>query len=133
VARRGVVPGDSNGGGTGAFLERMFPGQYFVLATATAGGSFTATTQNFISPASPMAAYPLPQPKAGSWEASLAHASSPDFYFFTKQLGAKDQSRPLRLTGQTVGSEKFYADMKLSAAFDAVLFLRQTTAATPLL
>jgi erythromycin esterase len=133
VARRGVVPGDSNGGGTGAFLERMFPGQYFVLATATAGGSFTATTQNFISPASPMAAYPLPQPKAGSWEASLAHASSPNFYFFTKQLGAQDQSRPLRLTGQTIGSEKFYADMKLSAAFDAVLFLRQTTAATPLL
>jgi erythromycin esterase len=133
VARRGVVPGDNNGGGTGAFLERMFPGQYFVLATATAGGSFTATTQNFISPASPMAAYPLPQPKAGSWEASLAHVSSPDFYFFTKQLGAQDQSRPLRLTGQTIGSEKFYADMKLSAAFDAVLFLRQTTAATPLL
>jgi erythromycin esterase len=25
VARRGVVPGDNNGGGTGAFLERMFP------------------------------------------------------------------------------------------------------------
>ncbi|RZJ57303.1 MAG: hypothetical protein EOO55_03685 [Hymenobacter sp.] len=92
VARRGVVPGDNNGGGTGAFLERMFPGQYFVLATATASGSFAATTQNFISPASPMAAYPLPQPKAGSWEASLAHASSLDFYFFTKQLGAQDQS-----------------------------------------
>jgi erythromycin esterase len=132
VARRGVVPGDNNGGGTGAFLERMFPGQYFVLATATAGGTFAATTQNFISPASPMAAYPLPQPQAGSWDASLARVSSPSFYFFTSQLGPQDQLRPLRLTGQTIGSEKFYAPMKLSAAFDAVLFLRQTTAATPL-
>ncbi|RZK16847.1 MAG: hypothetical protein EOO56_19130 [Hymenobacter sp.] len=80
-----------------------------------------------------MAAYPLPQPKAGAWEASLAYANSPNFYFLTKQLGALDQPRPLRLTGQTVGSTNFYADMKLSAAFDAVLFLRQTTAATLLL
>ncbi|RZK16846.1 MAG: hypothetical protein EOO56_19125 [Hymenobacter sp.] len=45
VARHGVAPEDKgNGGGTGAFLERMFPGQYFVLATATAGGTFAATT-----------------------------------------------------------------------------------------
>ncbi|MGI4743729.1 MAG: erythromycin esterase family protein [Janthinobacterium lividum] len=133
VARHGVAPEDKgNGGGTGAFLERMFPGQYFVLATATAGGTFAATTQSFISPASLMAAYPLPQPKAGSWDASLAHVSSPNFYLFTAQLSQSSQLRPLRLTGQTIGSENFYADMKLSTAFDAVLFLRQTTAATPL-
>lgn len=130
VARRGIVPGDNNGGGTGAFLERMFPGQYFVLATATATGTFAATTQSFISPASPMAAYPLPLPEAGSWDATLAHMSSPNFYFFTRQLGMQDQARPLRLVGQTVGSEKFYAVMKLASAFDAVLFLRKTTAAT---
>ena len=130
VARRGIVPGDNNGGGTGAFLERMFPGQYFVLATATATGTFAATTQNFISPASPMAAYPLPLPEAGSWDATLAQMSSPNFYFFTRQLGTQDQARPLRLIGQTVGSEKFYAVMKLASAFDAVLFIRKTTAAT---
>ena len=130
VARRGIVPGDNNGGGTGAFLERMFPGQYFVLATATATGTFAATTQSFISPASPMAAYPLPLPEAGSWDATLAQMSSPNFYFFTRQLGMQDQARPLRLVGQTVGSEKFYAVMKLASAFDAVLFLRKTTAAT---
>ena len=86
VAQWGIVPGDNNGGGTGAFLERMFPGQYFVLATATATGTFAATTQIFISPASPMAAYPLPLPEAGSWDATLAHMSSPNFYFFTRQL-----------------------------------------------
>ena len=130
VARRGIIPGDNNGGGAGAFLERMFPGQYYVLATATAIGTFAATTQNFISPASPMAAYPLPYPKPGSWEATLAQLSSPNFYFFTQRLGEQDQARPFRLIGQTVGSENFYAVLKLSSAFDAVLFLRKTTAAT---
>jgi erythromycin esterase len=132
VARQGVAPGDNNGGGTGAFIERMFPSQYFVLATATATGTFAVTPQNFISPASPMAAQLLPFPKAGSWDATLAHVGSPSFYFFTGQLGPQDQVRPLRLPGQTLGSAAFYAPIKLSKSFDAVLFLRQTTAATPL-
>jgi erythromycin esterase len=132
VARQGVVPGDNNGGGTGAFIERMFPHQYFVLATATATGTFAVTPQNFISPASPMAAQPLPFPKVGSWDATLAQVGSPNFYFFTGQLGPQDQVRPLRLPGQTLGSAAFYAPIQLSKSFDAVLFLRQTTAATPL-
>lgn len=133
VARQAAFAGDSNGGGTGAFLERLFPGQYFVLATSTATGTFTATTNRFISPVSPMAAYPLPLPKAGSWEASLAQVSNPNFYFFTQPSGPFAQVRPFRLPGQTIGSENTYAEVKLSTAFDAVLFLRQTTAATPLL
>ena len=77
VARTVAAAGDNNGGGTGDFLERMFPGQYFVLATGTAGGTFAATTQRFISPVSVMKAHPLPQPKAGSWEASLSRVASP--------------------------------------------------------
>ncbi|MEJ7665954.1 MAG: erythromycin esterase family protein [Hymenobacter sp.] len=46
VMRHSATPEDkSNGGGMGAFLERMFPNQYFVLATATATGTFAATTR----------------------------------------------------------------------------------------
>lgn len=132
VARTVAAAGDSNGGGTGDFLERLFPGQYFVLATGTAGGTFAATTQTFISPASVMTAYPLPLAKAGSWEASLSQVASPVYYFDTHQLGAQDLRRPLRLVGQTIGSEGYYSDTQLSKSYDALLFVRQSTAATPL-
>jgi erythromycin esterase-like protein len=65
VARTVAAADDSNGGGTGDFLERMFPGQYFVLATGTAGGTFAATTQTFISPASVMTRCRRPKPAPG--------------------------------------------------------------------
>lgn len=132
VARTIAAAGDNNGGGTGDYLERMFPGQYFVLATGTAGGTFAATTQRFISPVSVMKAHPLPQPKAGSWEASLSQVASPVYFFNTHQLGAQDMQRPLRLVGQTVGSENYYSNTQLSKSYDALLFVRQSTAATPL-
>lgn len=132
LSRQSMDPTDNNGGGTGAFLERMFPGQYFVLATSTAFGTFAATTQPFVSPLSPMAAYPLPAPKAGSWETSLARVSSPAFYFNTHELGAQDVQRPQRLVGQTAASTSQYGTYQLSKAYDALLFLRTTKAATPL-
>ncbi|RSK50932.1 erythromycin esterase family protein [Hymenobacter rigui] len=132
LSRQSMDPTDNNGGGTGAFLERMFPGQYFVLATSTAYGTFAATPQAFVSPVSPMAAYPLPAPKAGSWEISLAQVSSPAFFFNTHQLGPQDAQRPQRLVGQTPTSTEQYGNYQLSKAYDALLFLRTTTAATPL-
>ncbi|GAB2772701.1 erythromycin esterase-like protein [Hymenobacter luteus] len=122
----------SNGGGTGDYLERMFPGQYFVLATATGAGTFAATQDVFISPASVMASYPLSAPKAGSWEAAMSQVSSPLYFFDTHQLGAQDLKRPHRLVGQTVGGEDYYADTQLGVTYDAMLFVRQGTAATPL-
>lgn len=132
VARTVAAADESNGGGTGDYLERLFPGQYFVLATGTAGGTFAATTESFISPASVMTAHPLPPAKAGSWEASLRQVASPVYYFDTHQLGVQDLRRPLRLVGQTVGSEDYYSDTQLSKSYDALLFVRQSTAATPL-
>ncbi|MCA8833386.1 erythromycin esterase family protein [Hymenobacter pini] len=132
LSRQSMDPTDNNGGGTGAFLERMFPGQYFVLATSTAFGTFAATQQAFVSPVSQMAAYPLPAPKAGSWEASLARVNNSAFFLNTHQLGAQDAQRPQRLVGQTPASTEQYGQFKLSKAYDALLFLRTTTAATPL-
>ena len=132
LSRQSTDPTDTNGGGAGSFLERMFPGQYFVLGTSTAFGTFAATPQVFVSPLSPMAAYPLPAPKSGSWENSLAQVDSPAFFFNTHQLGAQDVQRPQRLVGQTPASVSQYADFQLSKAYDALLFVRTTTAATPL-
>ncbi|MET4105656.1 erythromycin esterase family protein [Hymenobacter sp. UYP22] len=133
MSRRLAVPGDNNGGGTGKFLERMFPGQYYVLATSTATGSVAATTHNFISPLSPMTSYPLEAPIAGSWEASLQALTPPVLYVTTKQLQAQDVRRPHRLVGYSSDSGKnSYYPFKLSEAYDALLFVRTTTAATPL-
>ncbi|QNH62628.1 erythromycin esterase family protein [Hymenobacter sediminicola] len=132
VGRKAIDAKSSNGGGTGDYLERMFPGQYFVLATGTGSGTYAATTERFISPASVMSSYPLPAPKAGSWEEAMSQVSSPVYYFSTNQLGKQDLVRPHRLIGQTAGGENYYNDTRLSAAYDALLFVRQSTAATPL-
>jgi erythromycin esterase-like protein len=134
VSRKIAMAEDpGNGGGTGAFLERMFPGQYFVLGTSTATGTFAATTDGHITRTSPMASYPLEVPLAGSWEASLSQVSAPVFYLNTQQLGQQNLKRPLRFVGYGPSSgEKDYANFKLTEAFDALLFVRQTTAATPL-
>lgn len=135
VARQAALAeegSDSNGGGTGGFLEKMFPGQYFVLATSTAAGTFAATTSPFISSSSAMAAYPLQAPLPGSWEASLRYAAAPAFFFDTHALGAQNLKRPHRVVGHTPDSQGQYVHFKLADAYDAVLFLRQTSAATPL-
>jgi erythromycin esterase len=134
VSRKIAVADDpGNGGGTGAFLERMLPGQYFVLGTSTATGTFAATTDGRITRTSPMASYPLEAPLAGSWEASLSEVSAPVFYLSTQQLGPQNLKRPLRFVGYMPRSGKDdYYNYKLTEAFDALLFVRQTTAATPL-
>ena len=133
VSRQSTDPTDSNGGGTGSFIERLLPGQYFALGTATATGTYAATTDARIVRSSAFTAYPLDKPLAGSWEATLAAASAPHFFLFTNQLGAQNLKRPHRLVGYGPESGKdSYSNFKLTEAYDAVLFLRQTTAATPL-
>ena len=63
----------------------------------------------------------------------MAAASAPHFFLFTNQLGAQNLKRPHRLVGYGPESGKdSYFNFKLTEAYDAVLFLRQTTAATPL-
>lgn len=133
VSRKSTDPTDNNGGGTGTYLERMFPGQYFVLGTSTATGTFAATTDPFITPESPMASYALDSPIAGSWEASLNNLKPAVFYLNTNKLGAQNLKRPLRFVGYSPNSDaKSYSDFRLTEAYDVLLFVRQTTAATPL-
>ena len=133
VSRKSTDPTDNNGGGTGSFLERLLPGQYFALGTATATGTYTATTDGRITRTSVLTAYPLDKPLAGSWEASLATTSAPSFFLFTGQLGAQNLKRLHCLVGYTPDSGKdSYFNYKLTEAYDAVLFVRLTTAATPL-
>ncbi|MBO2009910.1 erythromycin esterase family protein [Hymenobacter negativus] len=133
VSRKSADPTDNNGGGTGSFIERLLPGQYFALGTTTATGTYAATTDGRITRTSVFTSYPLDKPLAGSWEASLAGASAPNFFLLTNQLGTQNLKRPHRLVGYMPDSGKdSYYDYKLSEAYDAVLFLRQTTAATPL-
>ncbi|UOG74625.1 erythromycin esterase family protein [Hymenobacter tibetensis] len=133
LARKSTDPTDNNGGGAGSYIERMFPGQYFVLGTSTATGTFAATTDRLITYDSPMASYPLEKPLAGSWEASLSAVKVPVFYLQTQQLGVQNLERPLRFVGYRPDSGKdSYSNYQLTEAYDALLFVRQTKAATPL-
>lgn len=134
VSRKIAMADDpNNGGGTGAFIERMLPGKYFVLGTSTATGTFAATTDRHITRTSPMASYSLEAPLAGSWEQTLGAVAAPVFYLQTQALGAQNLKRPHRFVGYAPSSGKNdYANFKLSEAYDALLFVRQTTAATPL-
>lgn len=133
VSRKSTDPTDNNGGGAGSYLDRMFPGQYFVLGTSTATGTFAATTDHFITRTSPMASYTLETPLAGSWENALGAVSAPVFFLQTQQLKAQDLKRRHRFVGYDPKSDKdSYSNFKLTEAYDAVLFVRQTAAATPL-
>ena len=133
VSRKSTDPTDNNGGGMGSYLERLFPGQYFVLGTSTATGTFAATTDRFIARTSPIASYPLEKPIAGSWEATLDAVSVPTFFLQTQQLGAQNLKRLHRFVGYKPDSGKdSYSQFKLTEAYDVLLFVRQTTAATPL-
>ena len=133
VSRKSTDPTDNNGGGTGSFLERLLPGQYFALGTATATGTYAATTDGRITRTSVFTPYPLDKPLPGSWEASLAASSAPSYFLFTSQLGGQNLKRPHRLIGYQPNSGKdSYYNYKLTDAYDAVLFVRQSSAATPL-
>jgi erythromycin esterase len=128
VARIGVYGGAV--GGTGGFLERMFPGQYFVIGTGTSTGTFLATKDNFDTRENIMTPYPLEPAIEGSWEKALESKNQTAFYFNTNQLIHKPNNLVHRHVGYTPNSGKnSYDQTNLLQMYDGFIFIGKTKAA----
>lgn len=120
-------------GGTGGYLLKLFPNNYFVLGTGTANGTFAATIDVRPTNSNPMKAYPLAKPIMGSWDEMLANKDIPSFYFSPSKTKRKGLPKPLRLIGFGIKSdESTYDTLNLAKMFDAFLFIKDTHAPTPL-
>lgn len=120
-------------GGTGGYILKLFPGNYFALGTGTALGTFGGTTDARAVNNSPIAPYPLENPITGSWEELLSSAKTPDFYFDTDKFNPAKELKPLRFIGfGTKSGASSYDKTNLRDLFDAFIFLNQTHAPTPL-
>ncbi|UEG51919.1 erythromycin esterase family protein [Mucilaginibacter daejeonensis] len=131
VAKKPIYQGAV--GGTGGYLRKMFPDQYFVLGTGTATGTFAATTEPRDTYDNPMKAYALEAPLKDSWEKTLMDTKIPAFYFFPDQFNNNRLIKPMRFVGYTPKSgASTYDKVNMSDHFDAFLFISDTHAATPL-
>lgn len=131
VAKTGIY--DNQVGGMGGEIIKHFPGQYFVMGTGTATGSFAATEESRDTYTNPMKAYPLEKTVPESWESQLSALDKPAFYFYPAQYNSKNEVKPLRFIGYTPKSGPDTNDKtNISNHFDAFLFISNSTAATPL-
>jgi erythromycin esterase-like protein len=118
-------------GGTGGYIEQLRPGQYFVLGTGTATGTFAATDDRFITHASDMKSVSLTVAPDSLWEGRLAQASSPAFFMDLAKWPKETTNLTYRAVGYGPNSGKGTHDKShsVSELFDAYLFIRETKAA----
>lgn len=129
---RGRIFDDSNGGGTGAFLEAYFPGRYFVAATGTAGGSFCATNDRFIVNTSRFTSYSLPAAPDSSWEHAMAAQQNRCLYFDLTNKSKALPELPLRFLGYGQAGNYDFVNVQLNNLFDGFFFVRTTRGTTML-
>lgn len=131
LAKTGIY--NNEVGGTGGYILKKFPDNYFVLGTGTATGTFAATEEARDTYTNPMAAYPLENPIKGSWEEFLSGVKTPVMYFNPAEFNAEKLVKPLRFIGYTPKSgPSTYDKTNMSDLFDAFLFIKDSHAATPL-
>ena len=94
VAKTGIY--DNEVGGMGGEIIKHFPGQYFVMGTGTATGTFAATEQSRDTYTNPMKAYPLEKTVADSWETHFLALNKPAFYFFPARYNSKNEVKPIQ-------------------------------------
>lgn len=118
-------------GGTGGYIEQLRPGQYFVLGTGTARGTFAATTDRFITHASIMKPVALVLPPDSLWEGQLAKAAVPALYLDLTKWPTQKTALPYRVIGYgpTSGKSAYDKSHPIRDLFDAYLFVRDTKAA----
>lgn len=131
LAKTGIY--NNEVGGTGGHLLKTYPGNYFVLGTGTATGTFTSTTDGRITKSSPMSVSVLESPVQGSWESEWSQTTLPAFYFKASKLNPGKAVKPMRFIGYGPDSSPKKNDStNISDLFDAFLFIKESHAATPL-
>jgi erythromycin esterase len=119
-------------GGTGGYLLKLFPNNYFALGTGTANGTFAGTKDRRPTNNNAMTVNKLEKPISGSWEALLREKGK-NFYFDTMRFNPEKKVMPLRFIGfGTNSGASTYQKVNLVDMFDAFLFLSETKAPAPL-
>ena len=119
-------------GGTGGYLLKLFPNNYFVLGTGTANGTFAGTLDVRPTNSNPMIKNTLEKPIEGSWEAMWSEIGT-NFYFKPEKFNPNKTIKPLRFIGfGTKSGASSYDQVNLVDLFDAFLFIRNSNAPTPL-
>ncbi len=120
-------------GGTGGYILKLFPNDYFVLGTGTAIGTFGGTTDARAVNTSVISPYALEQPIAGSWEELFSTAKESNFYFKPKSFNSKGEVKPLHVIGYGIKSgPSSYDKTNLTDIFDAFFFIKKTNSPTKL-
>lgn len=131
VAKTGIY--NNAAGGAGGHILKMFPDNYFVVGTGTATGTFAATTDPRDTYTNPMAAYPLEHPIQGSWEDMLIGSNKPLVYFNPLAFNTEKLVKPMRFIGYSPKSGPSTFDKtNMSDLFDGFIFIKDSSAATPL-
>lgn len=129
VAKIGIY--DNAVGGSGGELLKIFPGNYFVLGTGTANGTFAATTDSRDTYTNKMEPYQLQKPLENSWEELFLKVGMPAFYFQSARFNPSNESKQMRFIGYGKESgPKVYDKTNISDLFDAFLFISETHAPT---
>lgn len=127
IAKKGIY--SDAVGGTGAYLLRLFPNQYYALGTVTARGHHNGTTERMPTRRNVMLPVPLEEPIKGSWEAYLQEKILVNGWLEMKEFNKTGVKRPLRFVGYGMDSGKSsYDTTDLISLFDALLFIKNTHA-----
>jgi erythromycin esterase len=113
-------------GGMGAHIKRHYP-TYFIIGTMTYSGSYSATQNQFITNQSIFDTYRLKAAANKSWEGLLASQPATNFYLPLMNMPVNALS--LRVVGYRPAKSNYTSPVSLKDIFDAVIFLKSTTAA----
>ena len=117
-------------GGTGGFIEKKLPGNYFVLGMGTAKGSFAAMEDGIVNHGNHLASYPLEAPLANSWEEKFAQQPQAAFWASTARINPASDTLKHRHIGYMPDSGvNTYDTTNLRDLYDAFFFIKETSAA----
>ena len=121
--------------GMGGYLKEKYGQQYYALATSTALGNYSATTDPRAVKNNKYTSYPLPKQMENSWEEKLVNNKYENYFvnFNGNSGNTYGQSFKMRFVGYgpiTPATEKFTITepLKLNESFNGVVFIKQTNA-----
>lgn len=128
LAKERIFGDESNGGGTGMYLEEYFPGNYRVIGTGTAGGTYSSTTDRFIVNTSRFKSDSLTNAINNSWEELLRSMDNKACFVDTRDKQYILPALPLRFTGYGHSGKKDFIAGRINQLFDGFIFIPVTRA-----
>ncbi|PSL43898.1 erythromycin esterase [Chitinophaga niastensis] len=122
--------GDDNGGGMGGYIKKDHA-DYYNIGTITAMGTYSATKDRFDNRDNIFTSYKLNIPSKNSWEALLNKMTPDVFLFYTNNIPSDGfGGLEHRLIGYTEEKKRgSYTTKDIKELYDAVIFIRETSAA----